>query len=57
MESHLNSIAAKVGLTLSKLKPALPYLTDKSKREIIGAKGKPIAVYGAQLMTNQVDNF
>ena len=56
METHVNATASKIGLTLSKLKPALAYLEDKNKKLIVTSKVKPIALYGLQLMLGQTQS-
>ena len=51
--NQLIAMASKVGMTFSKLRPALPYLSQKSRKQIIMSKVKPIALYGVQLMLGQ----
>ena len=53
MDTHLNSVAAKVEMLLSKLKPALTLMPDPIKKRIIIAKVKSIATYGMQLILGQ----
>ena len=53
METHVNAMASKIGLSSSKLKPALAYLEDKNRKLIITSKVKPIAIYGLQMMLGQ----
>ena len=53
MDTHLNSVAAKVGMLLSKLKPALTLMPDPIKKKIITAKVKSVATYGMQLILGQ----
>ena len=53
MDSHLNATAAKVGMNIANLKPALPYLSEKNRKEIITSKIKSIALYGIQIMIGQ----
>ena len=53
MESHLNSMASKVGMTLAKLKPMLTYMPEEIKKRVISAKVKSLALYGCQLFIGQ----
>ena len=53
LDTHLNSVASKIGLTLAKLQPALKFMTPDLRKRIITAKVKPIATYGSQLVLGQ----
>ena len=56
MDTHINSMASKIGLTLSNLKPALQYMSPEIKKRVITAKVKSIALYGSQLIIGQSQN-
>ena len=43
----------KFGMTMSKLKPAFPYLTENTYKQLINMKVKPIVLYSIQLMIGQ----
>ena len=53
MDSQITATALKVGLAISKLRPALPYLTPKVRKQLVNTKIKPIALYGIQLYMGQ----
>ena len=53
MDSHLNSLASKIGMTLANLKPTLQYMTREIKKRVVTAKVKSIALYGSQLVIGQ----
>ena len=53
MDSQLTATASKVGLAMSKLRPALPYLTPETRKQLVNMKIKPIALYGIQLYLGQ----
>ena len=57
MDSHLNSTARKIGMTLANLKPALSFMSHDLKKRIITAKVKSIALYGSQLLIGQSQNI
>ena len=51
--SQVNATATKVGMAMAHLKPAMPYMSKKRKKEIVNSKVKPIALYGSHLMLGQ----
>merc|ERR1711954_495234 len=51
MENHLNATASKIGMIMSKLKPALKYLTEKNRKEIILHKAETILMRINRQMT------
>ena len=53
MDTHLNSLAAKVGMMLANLKPALTFMSEKVRKRIITANVKSLALYGLQLILGQ----
>ena len=53
MDTHLNTVAAKIGMTLTKLRPALTYMSPKIRKRIIESKVKPIILYGSPLVLGQ----
>ena len=53
MDTHLNSVAAKVGMLMNKLKPALTLMPDPIKKKVINSKVKSVATYGLQLTLGQ----
>ena len=57
LDSHLNAVASKIGLALSKLKPALSFMSSDLRKRIVTAKVKPIATYGSQLVLGQSQNI
>ena len=40
MDSQITATASKVGLAISKLRPALPYLTPKVRKQLVNTKIK-----------------
>ena len=53
MDTQLNAISAKTGLLMSKLRPALPYLDEHTRKLLINSKVKSVALYGLNLMIGQ----
>ena len=53
MDSQITATALKVGLAISKLRPALPYPTPEGRKQLVNTKIKPIALYGIQLYMGQ----
>ena len=50
MDSQINAISSKVAIAMKNLRPAIPFMMEKKRKEIVQAKIKPIALYGIQLM-------
>ena len=57
MDMHLNTVAAKIGMTIAKLKPALPFIQKETIKRIITAKVKSIAHFGSQSIKGQPQNI
>ena len=53
MDTHLNWVATKVGMTIAQLEPAMTFVSDKVKQRKISAKVKYLALYGLQLIIGQ----
>ena len=53
MDTQVNAIAAKTGMLLSKLRPAFPFMDNKTRQILITSKVKSAALYGSNLMVGQ----
>merc|ERR1711954_433095 len=53
MLQQVNATASKVALLWSKLKPAIPFMSESMRRMIVNSKIKSVALYGIQLMVGQ----
>lgn len=47
MDTKLNFISSKVGMLMSKIGPALPFMEKNNRKRVIEAKVKSIALYGS----------
>ena len=53
MESHMSSVASRIGLAFKKLKPFIVHASPKQRKTIINSKLRSIALYCSPLFFNE----